>query len=114
MVAISPVCTRSTEMSFSAMEIEAVRQLVKLWKYKNNNVNINVVRDMMMRKQEQEEEDQRKRVLATMIEEEEDEEEEEEECLKTKKRRFRSIDSIYRITKPLAVVSNYNAKKRKR
>lgn len=109
MVAISPVCTRSTEMSFSAMEIEAVRQLVKLWKYKNNNVNINVVRDMMMRKQEQEEEDQRKRVLATMIEEEE-----EEECLKTKKRRFRSIDSIYRITKPLAVVSNYNAKKRKR
>lgn len=110
MVAISPVCTRSTEMSFSAMEIEAVRQLVKLWKYKNNNVNKNVVRDMMMRKQEQEEEDQRKRVLATMIEEEE----EEEECLKTKKRRFRSIDSIYRITKPLAVVSNYNAKKRKR
>lgn len=77
MVEFSPLPLRKKEtwMSFSKREIEAARQLVKLCKYKNN----------VLRKKKRERE------------------EDEDGCFKTKKTRFRSIESLYKLTKPVVV-----------
>lgn len=109
-------------LSLSDLEIEAARQLMLLCRddlnrihHHENTVNKKLINNKLRERSitrdgEAEAGDDYKpseAVLSTMIDEDDDEEY--GSCLnlmKTRKRRFRSVDSIYSLTKPL-MVPNY-------
>ncbi|KAL5857179.1 hypothetical protein ACOSQ3_004637 [Xanthoceras sorbifolium] len=118
--------------NFSELEIEVARQLIQLCKELRHNRNHDSTKKTKHEEQEQittgEDKDDggfkasNKEALTTMMIEDEDEEEEEEGeyyenvlMRSRRKRRFRSVELIYRSTKPLVklVVSDNVRNKKK-
>ncbi|EOY05118.1 Uncharacterized protein TCM_020206 [Theobroma cacao] len=109
MAKFSSAWKRKKSWSFSEMEMDVARQLMQLCKVRNNTGNNKGTE----RKNEEKEENESNRseiTSSTVTIDQYPLEEEEDEHLQPRKRRYKSIDSLYRSTKPLSI---QNAKKMK-
>ncbi|KAK8549329.1 hypothetical protein V6N13_009005 [Hibiscus sabdariffa] len=96
--------------SFSETEMDVARQLMQLCR-KHSDDGINGDRGSMKAKQAEADETNPWNRYA--LEDGEHKEHEEEEHIQPRKRRFKSIDFIYRTTEPLIIQNHQNIKKMK-